>query len=150
MNGIQKIEDGGGLMALVVRKKFQEPGIHFFTPPELSQQIAYMNHPMGKVIQAHVHRPVPREVQFTQETLFIRSGKLRVDFFREDHTYVVSTILTEGDAILLVRGGHGFECLEPVEMIEVKQGPYAGESDKSRFTGSVTHPEISYSSVKTD
>jgi mannose-6-phosphate isomerase-like protein (cupin superfamily) len=25
--------------------------------------------------------------------------------------------------------------LEPTEMIEVKQGPYAGEADKTRFTG---------------
>ena len=25
--------------------------------------------------------------------------------------------------------------LEPTEMIEVKQGPYAGEADKTRFAG---------------
>ena len=35
--------------------------------------------------------------------------------------------------ILLVSGGHGFECLDEVEMLEVKQGPYAGEEDKTRF-----------------
>ena len=35
--------------------------------------------------------------------------------------------------ILLADGGHGFEVLEPVELFEVKQGPYAGDSDKVRF-----------------
>ena len=40
-----------------------------------------------------------------------------------------------GDVILLVSGGHGFQALEEVEMIEVKQGPYTGEQDKRRFEG---------------
>jgi len=35
--------------------------------------------------------------------------------------------------ILLAFGGHGFEMLEATEIIEVKQGPYAGEQDKTRF-----------------
>ena len=35
--------------------------------------------------------------------------------------------------MLLAYGGHGFEMLEDSEMIEVKQGPYAGEMDKIRF-----------------
>ena len=37
--------------------------------------------------------------------------------------------------ILLIQGGHGFEVLEEVEMIEVKQGPYVGEQDKTCFVG---------------
>jgi len=36
--------------------------------------------------------------------------------------------------ILLAFGGHGFEMLAPTEMIEVKQGPYAGDADKTRFS----------------
>ena len=46
---------------------------------------------------------------------------------------IESRILEQGDIILLAYGGHGFEMLEPTEIIEVKQGPYAGENDKSRF-----------------
>jgi mannose-6-phosphate isomerase-like protein (cupin superfamily) len=38
---------------------------------------------------------------------------------------------------LLVKGGHGFEVLEELEMIEVKQGPYAGDQDKTRFVGKI-------------
>ncbi len=40
-----------------------------------------------------------------------------------------------GDVILLATGGHGFEVIEEIEMIEVKQGPYAGQEDKTRFSG---------------
>lgn len=35
--------------------------------------------------------------------------------------------------MLLAYGGHGFKMLEDSEIIEVKQGPYAGENDKVRF-----------------
>jgi mannose-6-phosphate isomerase-like protein (cupin superfamily) len=78
---------------------------------------------------------VPREVQFTQEVLFIRKGRLRVDFYDPEQHYLESRILGPGDVILLIQGGHGFDVLEEVEMVEVKQGPYVGEQDKTRFVG---------------
>ena len=94
-----------------------------------------MEHPTANLIAPHVHNPVLREVQYTQEVLFIRKGRLRVDFYDHQQYYLRSRILEAGDVILLIEGGHGFEVLEDVEMIEVKQGPYAGEQDKMRFEG---------------
>lgn len=132
---IEQIRSGDRLLALKLSNRFCEPGIHFFTPGEFSQQLAFMRHPTGKFIDPHVHNPVPREVQFTQEVLFIRKGRLRVDFYDTDQRYLESRILGPGDVILLIQGGHGFEVLEEVEMIEVKQGPYVGERDKTRFVG---------------
>ncbi len=132
---IQKITHHNQLLALIVSQKFDMPGIHFFTPNELSQQLAYMRHPVGKVIPPHVHNPVLREVEYTQEVLFIKKGKLRVDFYNNQQEYLESRLLESGDVILLVTGGHGFEVLEEIEMIEVKQGPYVGEQDKTRFIG---------------
>ncbi|MEP0885500.1 hypothetical protein NDI49_28665 [Trichocoleus sp. ST-U3] len=125
----------GQLLAIIIWHQFNKPGIHFFTPNELSQQLAYMCHPTGKVIEPHVHNPVVREVQYTQEALFIKKGKLRIDFYNNQQEYLESRILEAGDVILLVTGGHGFEVLEEIEMIEVKQGPYVGEQDKTRFIG---------------
>jgi mannose-6-phosphate isomerase-like protein (cupin superfamily) len=132
---VEKIVIKGNLLAVIVSREFKESGIHFFTPDDLSQQLAYMKHPVGKVIQPHVHNPVPREVHYTQEVLFIKRGRLRVDFYDELENYLESRILVAGDVILLATGGHGFEALEEIEMIEVKQGPYAGEQDKTRFSG---------------
>lgn len=130
---IEEIRDGEILIAIIVYRTFVEPGVHFFTPDELSQQLAYMKHPAGKTIDAHVHNPIPREVSYTQEALCIRSGRLRVDFYSADQRYLESRELDGGDVILLVSGGHGFEVLEDLEMFEVKQGPHVGESDKTRF-----------------
>lgn len=132
---LESIQHDGHLLALILSHRFQEPGIHFFTPDDLSQQLAYMRHPVGKVIPPHVHNPVAREVHFTQEVLFLKKGRLRVDFYDSDQQYLESRILEAGDVILLATGGHGFEVLEEIEMIEVKQGPYAGEADKTRFVG---------------
>lgn len=134
---VEVFERNGEMYALIVRNEYSRPGINFFTPDDLSQQLAYMRHPAGKVIEAHFHVPVPRTVSFTQETLFIKRGRLRVDFFDENQIYLESRELKAGDVILLVKGGHGFEVLEELEMIEVKQGPYAGDQDKVRFEGKV-------------
>ena len=92
-----------------------------------------MNRPKGYAIPPHVHNPVVREVQYTKEVLFIKSGRVRVDFYTDSQDYLESTILEKGDVILLAYGGHGFEMLETSEVLEVKQGPYAGDADKTRF-----------------
>lgn len=130
---IEKIEHENQLLALIIRREFREPGIHFFTPNEFSQQLAYMRHPVGKIIAPHVHRVLERNILNTQEVLFLKKGKIRVDFYTQERTYLESRILNGGDTILLAAGGHGFEVLEEIEMIEVKQGPYAGDADKTRF-----------------
>ena len=122
-------------LALIIRHTFRREGIEFFTPGTYSQQIGYMNRPAGHVIDPHVHNPVLRQVQFTKEVLFIKSGRLRVDFYTDAQEYLESTILEAGDVILLALGGHGFEMLEATEIIEVKQRPYAGDADKTRFVG---------------
>jgi len=127
------------VLATVIKSNFNKPGVSFFTPDEYSQQLAYMEHPKGKIIQPHVHNSVKREVHYTKEVLFIRKGKLRVDFYSNDQRYIKSAILETGDVILLSEGGHGFEVLEQLEMIEVKQGPYAGDKDKTRFDIGVTN-----------
>jgi hypothetical protein len=132
---IENITYQSRLLAIIVSHKFDRPGIHFFTPNELSQQLAYIRHPKGKIIPPHVHNQVVREVQSTQEVLFMKKGKLRVDFYNDKQFYLESRILEAGDVILLITGGHGFEVLEEIETIEVKQGPYLGDRDRTQFTG---------------
>lgn len=130
---IETITHEGVTLAIIVNRDFKKPGIHFVTPNDFSQQLAYMQHPAGKIIQPHVHNPVKRDVHYTKEVLLIKKGKLRVDFYNNDQLYLESRILESGDVILLSEGGHGFEVLEDLEMFEVKQGPYAGDMDKTRF-----------------
>jgi hypothetical protein len=130
---IDNILVGERLLALILRNSYQFEGIKFFTPDDFSQQLGYMKRPKGFIIPPHVHNPVSREVLFTKEVLFIKSGKVRVDFYDNEKCYLESRILYQGDVVLLAFGGHGFEMLELSEIVEVKQGPYAGEGDKTRF-----------------
>lgn len=135
MGQVEEVRKKNKLLAMIIRNDYDCNGVDFITPNEYSQQVAYMHHPTGKVIDAHVHNLVHRNVLLTQEVLFIKKGRLRVDFYDDYEDYLESCVLGEGDVILLVSGGHGFVVLEEVEMIEVKQGPYSGEMDKTRFTG---------------
>ena len=130
---IEEIRDGETIMAIIMRHSYKADGIQFLTPDSFSQQLGYMNRPKGYVIKPHLHNPVSREVQYTNEVLFIKSGRVRVDFYDKDQRYLESRILETGDIILLIVGGHGFEMLEVSEIVEVKQGPYVGEHDKVRF-----------------
>jgi mannose-6-phosphate isomerase-like protein (cupin superfamily) len=134
LENVEEVRIDGELFAIILPASFDKRGIQFFTANELSQQLASMSYSPGKIIPAHTHNPVRREVSYTQEALFIRKGKIRVDFFSRELEYQRSRVLGPGDVILLISGGHGFEVLEELNMVEVKQGPYAGEIDKTRFT----------------
>ena len=140
---VENIFNGEKLLAIVLRTEFKSDGIKFFTPDDFSQQLGYMKRDDGYEIPPHVHNPVKRSVEFTKEVLFIKSGKVRVDFYSENKKYLRSLILEKGDIILLAYGGHGFKMLNQTEMVEVKQGPYAGESDKTRFKA-ISDSEVRY------
>lgn len=129
-----EVKNADQIIGIILKNDFSAEGIQFFTPNHFSQQLAYMHHQKGHVIFPHVHNLIVREVHFTQEVLIIKKGKLRVDFYDDDRHFLESHFLNEGDVILLCGGGHGFEVIEEVEMIEIKQGPYAGENDKTRFS----------------
>lgn len=132
---LERFVHEGHELALIIRRSYSEDGVNFFTDDDYSQQLAFMKRPKDEVIKPHYHNVVERSVRLTQEVLIIRSGRLRVDLYAQDRTYVGSTEIGEGDVLLLAGGGHGFKMLEPVEMIEVKQGPYLRAEDKVQFSG---------------
>lgn len=123
--------DGGeGLLAIIVYARFDAPGITFFTDATMGQQVAYMRHPAGHVVAPHSHRVYPRTVYRMQEVLCVRNGSMRVDFYTSDGKPFESRVVGAGDTVILIGGGHGMECLDEVEMVEVKQGPFGGAADK--------------------
>lgn len=133
MDGLEYVKIDNKIISIILRTEFKNNDINFFTPNDFSQQLGIMNRPKGYIIPPHIHNLVPREVNYTKEVLFIKSGKVRVDFYNESKEYFESRILRKGDIILLAFGGHGFEMIEQSEIIEIKQGPYSGETDKTRF-----------------
>ena len=130
---IENITYHDKILSIIIRANYEKEGLEFFTPDYFSQQLAYMNRPSGYEIPPHVHNEVQREVGATKEVLYIKSGQVQVDFYNDAKDYLESRILYKGDVILLAFGGHGFKMLENTEIIEVKQGPYLGDNDKTRF-----------------
>lgn len=127
------LDKDGRTLGIILRAEHKEEGIEFFTPDDFPQQLGYMKHKKGHKIKPHLHNKIERTINFTFEVLFIKSGKVKVNFYNLNKEHLTSDVLKGGDVILLAFGGHGFEILEDAEMIEVKQGPYAGDDDKTRF-----------------
>ena len=130
---LQRVEIDGRLCAIVLSYNYHDEGIKFFTRDSDTLQLGYMRREKGYKIRPHMHRSVPRTVEFTNEVLFIKSGCVKVDFYDYNQVFRESLNLHRGDVILLAECGHGFEMIEDSEIVEVKQGPYAGEADKLRF-----------------
>jgi hypothetical protein len=131
---IERIADGDRPLAIILRSEYEPASIEFLTTNDQSLQLGVMRRPRGHVIAPHIHKPVPRTVQYTYEALFIARGRVEVTFFSERRSVVATRELRQGDCVMLMTGGHGFRVLEDCKMIEVKQGPYAGtDFDKFRF-----------------
>ena len=123
----------GEQFAIIIRAAYRKDGVEFFTPDSYPLQLGYMKYPPGQVIAPHMHNSVKRDISFAQEVLYIKSGRVRVDFYDGHQAVFQSTVLETGDVILLAFGGHGFGMLEESEIIEVKQGPYGGDDALTRF-----------------
>jgi mannose-6-phosphate isomerase-like protein (cupin superfamily) len=133
MSMVEDVWIGDSHCALVLRAGYRGDGIEFFTRDEDTLQLGYMRREKGYLIQPHVHRPARREIDYTNEVLVVRSGRVKVKFYDDDQVLSKEIELNTGDIILLMQSGHGFEMLEDSEMVEIKQGPYVGEADKLRF-----------------
>lgn len=118
----------------IIKANYRPDKTEFYTPDDYSQQLGIIKYAKDGYIKPHFHNKVSREVQYTQEVLVIRKGKVKVNLYDKSLNYICSKVLDQGDTILLASGGHGFEMLEDSEMLEVKQGPYSGVSnDKTHF-----------------
>lgn len=132
---IANITHEGKIIAIIIYNKYSQEGIKFISPEDFSLQVGYMNRPKGYKVIPHIHNPVKRNTVGTQEVLFIKKGKIRMDFYSYGQVYLESRILSKGDVILLIGAGHGIDVLEPAIIIEVKNGPFIPGADKGRFTG---------------
>ena len=130
---LENVVHGDMLLAIIVRAGYKSSDIEFLTPGYFPQQLGCMNRGKGYVVEPHMHNMVERSINLTQEVLFIRKGKVRVDFYGNQKQYLESRVLLQGDVALLAHGGHGLKMIEESDIIEVKQGPYVGDQDKTRF-----------------
>jgi hypothetical protein len=117
--------------AILIKADESVSGIEFFSPSDFSQQIGLMTRPAGYKVPAHIHNLVERKIEHTQEVLMIRRGSCEIKLFNDLNTVTDSILLEVGDVILLAHGGHEINMTTECEILEVKQGPYAGNMDKT-------------------
>lgn len=129
----QQIDYQCRTLAYVVPKGMLPDKTTFVTPDECGQQVGYIVHKAGEEVPRHFHNPVKRELVGTTEVLLIAKGQCILDFYDDDKNLVACRNLNEGDLVIIVAGGHGFRMTEDTVMLEIKQGPYPGLSEKERF-----------------
>lgn len=110
-------------------------GLNFYSQDEDFIQVGVWGYDDGKELKAHIHNEVSREVLWTQEVLFVHSGKIRANIFDTAEQKVAELEVNKGDVIILLRGGHGYDILEDgTQVLEIKNGPYVGpDRDRRRF-----------------
>jgi hypothetical protein len=135
VQGVEFFRTERDLLAILVRANAtSEQKYNFLTPPVEPFQLGVNFYERGETIKNHAHLPREIRVDRVQELILISSGRARLFLYDDDRNEVASTELSTGDAVLLLRGGHGFELLEATKIVEIKQGPYDGHSaDKVVF-----------------
>jgi hypothetical protein len=132
-DGIDWIQHAGQTLAVIIRASVMPEKTTFITPDEFLQQAGFVVYPASGQIAAHTHNPVDRHLTGTAETLIVRKGRLLMRLYTQEHDLVTERVLEQGDIILLVAGGHGFQVLEDAVLFDLKQGPYTGLMEKERF-----------------
>lgn len=130
---IESIEHEGQVIGLIVRSGAAPAATKFLTSSEDNLQLGYVVYPSGGEIQRHIHLPLGRHLTGTSEVVIVKQGRCEIDFYTEDKQLLTTREISEGDVMLLLRGGHGFRMSEDTVLFEVKQGPYTGLEEKERF-----------------
>lgn len=123
----------GRTLVIVVRSEFSGDKYNFITPDEFPLQLGFNRYKKGERIQPHSHRDQRVTIESFQECVFIKKGEVTLFIYDDNHNFLHAVDLKEGDTVFKASGGHGYKVNEDTEILEVKQGPYSGESDKHRF-----------------
>jgi quercetin dioxygenase-like cupin family protein len=130
---METIADRGSVLAYIARGGSLPTQTTFLTPDECSLQVGHVVYPAGGEIPRHIHLPVERHLMNSAEVIVVQQGRCEVDVYDAERRVVATRELHVGDILIAVAGGHGFRVLEDTVLLEVKQGPYAGQAEKERF-----------------
>jgi cupin fold WbuC family metalloprotein len=133
MDPIVWIQSGDQTIAIIIRNEFTAAETTFITPDNFNQQVGFVVYPAGGSIHPHAHLPIERHITGTAETLVVRKGRAEVMFYNDEKNLIATEPISQGDILILISGGHGLRILEDTVLLEVKQGPYTGLTEKEHF-----------------
>ena len=130
---VTEIKEGEVVLARhVPAEDLWTEGLNFFSADEEYIQVGSWCYDEGKELLAHTHNRVERSVLWTQEVLYIKKGSIKADIYNAAGEKVKEVVAKDGDVLILLLGGHGYQILESgTQVLEVKNGPYVG-ADKDR------------------
>ena len=108
-------------------------GSRFFTPPELDLQVAVQERRRGERVRPHTHRRHERVIASVSEFLYVEHGRVLLQIYDEHWQLCTETVLSQGEMVLLLRGGHALTVLDDARLVEVRQGPFAGTALDKTF-----------------
>lgn len=107
-------------------------GTHFLTPSALDLQVGVLERARGERVHPHTHVVQSRTLHSSSELLYVEYGRVLVDVYDEDWQLLADEMLSRGEMLLLLRGGHALTVIDDARVIEVRQGPYAGVDKRFR------------------
>ncbi|MBI3332455.1 hypothetical protein HYZ99_05910 [Candidatus Peregrinibacteria bacterium] len=133
MSDILAVTKGATTYALFFGKELKPDGARFVTERTMPFQVGVIERPAGYGVKAHQHPPQTYDVRTTSEFLYLEHGKMEVTIYDEEWTVLKKHVMSAGDAMLSLGGGHSMEVLEPVRLFEVKQGPFPGDKQSKSY-----------------
>ena len=131
-DGVERVEADGKLLAIIVKKAFNNSGYNFFSPVDFPFQLGVNFRKKGEHVPSHQHIPFSELFDIpVQEFIYIESGKMELKLFHKKKK-CKELVLNNGDMVLL-NCGHEVKFLEDTKMIEVKQGPYRGKDGEKEY-----------------
>ena len=133
---VHEIKDGDVVLARhATVDEWEKGGLNFYSEDNEFIQVGTWGYDSGKELLAHAHNNVERTVNITQETLYIRRGRIKVRIYNLKLELIAEWEAGEGDIMILMQGGHGYDILEDgTQVLEVKNGPYVGaQADRVRI-----------------
>ena len=130
---IIKIQDDKEIIALIVPYNYFSSGVNFLTSSDSTMQLAIITEEQGHETKKHFHPDFERKISKTMECIFVKFGKLSIDFYDNNEKYIDNYIALTGDVVFIMHGGHFIKYLQKSEIIEIRQGPYNKEFDKIFF-----------------
>jgi hypothetical protein len=120
-----------GKIAIILKAADEVEATTFFSNPEDAMQIGLISTDINRGIPKHKHLLFERNLSSTSEFLLVRRGFCSINLWGTEEEAVQTFELKEGDSVLLLGGIHSIDSkTNNLLLLEVKQGPYAGNLDK--------------------
>lgn len=110
-------------------------GRYDIVPDDKMLQVSISKHKKDHHPKAHKHlfKDLPKSA-ITTECWIVFRGKIRIELYKDHNTIIQEAVLSEGDILVTLFGGHTYKVLEENTIVyEIKLGPFYGTKKDKDF-----------------